>query len=529
MPDLATVMGRFGVAKLSELVGEDTLNVMTAAFRVRVTAPALISILQKRHGTDLLRNKKIRTLVLEHLEAADQGYVLGGRANVSWSAKSSSAARLVEILELPESYLPRSKPPLPPPVNEIGLSSRLHDYQFGIKVRAKHHLTMASSRALIHMPTGAGKTRVASELMVDCMRDQPPGPAIIIWLAHSEELCEQAVEAIQTAWAFRGDHHADMVRLYGDLEKPSTIPERCFVVASFQAAYAMLVSQSRGLTLINSLAQGAVMLVVDEAHKAIAPTYQAAITALSLGAHPPRLVGLSATPGRGGDTAENRELANFFGNTKLGLCDASGNEFPDPIGYLQEMGVLAYLDREKIESRIDMDLTQSELAKLSDFMELPESFLRRLGEAQERNVLIFKKLSDLVVEQRQIILFACSVAHAQLLGDLCTANNISARVITGNTDAYDRAAWIEDYKRGSVQILINYGVLTTGFDAPNTDTVFITRPTTSVVLYSQMLGRAIRGPRNGGNERALVVDVVDNLAGMPAENMAFNFFNHVWT
>ena len=101
MPDLATVMGRFGVAKLSELVGEDTLSVMTAAFRVRVTAPALISILRKRHGTDLLRSKKIRSLVLEHLDAADQGYVLGGRANVSWSAKSSSAARLVEILELP--------------------------------------------------------------------------------------------------------------------------------------------------------------------------------------------------------------------------------------------------------------------------------------------------------------------------------------------------------------------------------------------------------------------------------------------
>ena len=56
MPDLATVMGRFGVAKLSELVSEDTLSVMTAAFRVRVTAPALISILRKRHGTDLLRS-----------------------------------------------------------------------------------------------------------------------------------------------------------------------------------------------------------------------------------------------------------------------------------------------------------------------------------------------------------------------------------------------------------------------------------------------------------------------------------------
>lgn len=131
--------------------------------------------------------------------------------------------------------------------------------------------------------------------------------------------------------------------------------------------------------------------------------------------------------------------------------------------------------------------------------------------------------------KNQVILFACSVAHAELLSDLCAARDIPARLITGKTAAVDRSRWIEDYKSGTIRMLINYGVLTTGFDAPNTDTVFITRPTASVVLYSQMIGRAIRGPKNGGNERAKVIDVIDNLTGMPSENMAYNYFNNIWS
>ena len=58
-------------------------------------------------------------------------------------------------------------------------------------------------------------------------------------------------------------------------------------------------------------------------------------------------------------------------------------------------------------------------------------------------------------------------------------------------------------------VMVNYGVLTTGFDAPATSAALIARPTRSLVLYSQMVGRATRGTRVGGNAQAEIVTVVD--------------------
>ena len=79
-----------------------------------------------------------------------------------------------------------------------------------------------------------------------------------------------------------------------------------------------------------------------------------------------------------------------------------------------------------------------------------------------------------------------------------------------------------------MNILINYEVLTTGFDSTNIRCVFITRPTQSIVLYSQMLGRGLRGPMMGGNEECLLVDIKDNLGRYDAD-MAFSHFDAYWS
>ena len=74
------------------------------------------------------------------------------------------------------------------------------------------------------------------------------------------------------------------------------------------------------------------------------------------------------------------------------------------------------------------------------------------------------------------------------------------------------------------RVLCNYGVLTTGFDAPRTSAVLIARPTKSLVLYSQMVGRGIRGVRAGGNDSAEIVTIIDQ--GLPGfGNMAEAFTN----
>jgi len=77
-------------------------------------------------------------------------------------------------------------------------------------------------------------------------------------------------------------------------------------------------------------------------------------------------------------------------------------------------------------------------------------------------------------------------------------------------------------------VLINYGILSTGFDAPNIGAVIITRPTSSMVLYSQMIGRGLRGPKVGGREECLLIDVKDNFIGYGDQQIMYDFFDGYW-
>ena len=96
--------------------------------------------------------------------------------------------------------------------------------------------------------------------------------------------------------------------------------------------------------------------------------------------------------------------------------------------------------------------------------------------------------------------------------------------MVGDTPTYDRQRYIRWFldETDDTRVLCNYGVLTAGFDAPRTSAVVIARPTKSLVLYSQMVGRALRGKAAGGNLSAEVVTVVDtNLPGFRSLEESF--------
>ena len=94
-------------------------------------------------------------------------------------------------------------------------------------------------------------------------------------------------------------------------------------------------------------------------------------------------------------------------------------------------------------------------------------------------------------------------------------NECKAVSITGDTDTGLRRESLEKFKDGEINVITNYGVLTTGFDAPNIGVVVIARPTLSVVLYSQMVGRGIRGPLFNGTDHCIVLNVEDNIRNLP--------------
>ena len=81
----------------------------------------------------------------------------------------------------------------------------------------------------------------------------------------------------------------------------------------------------------------------------------------------------------------------------------------------------------------------------------------------------------------------------------------------GETPPHTRRDFIKRFQDGEIRVLCNYNVLTTGFDAPKTDMIFISRNIFSPVRYMQIVGRGLRGPANGGTERCRVVTVCDNL------------------
>jgi superfamily II DNA or RNA helicase len=238
-----------------------------------------------------------------------------------------------------------------------------------------------------------------------------------------------------------------------------------------------------------------------------------------------RLIGLSATPGRTWNNIEaDAELANFFGGEKLTI-EVPG--YSDPVQFLVDHGYLARTHfRRLISAATDF---RAELDSAGD--DISQASLLELGENQDRNVQIVRVVEELFERHSRIILFAASVPHAKLISMILSLRGLDSSVVTAETDPVTREALIRRFKLedGSKRIICNYGVLTTGFDAPKTSAAVIARPTRSLVLFSQMVGRAIRGPRAGGNANCEIVTIVDpSLPGFGSVADAFNNWEDVW-
>jgi DNA repair protein RadD len=545
--NLSKVLKKLGVRKLAGLVGDAQLEAIDEIYNKSITETNLVKILLNRYGSQVFSNKKVRIATFSMLPSSYQAYILDGEYlpereldetslrklfNSNWGRQQQSSARLLEAFDLPLEYLP---PEVMPVDSEFTVTPEvmLHPYQRRVKDSLTRDLVAGIPRVLVHMPTGAGKTRTSIEALVDYWRTCSDRSGVILWLAHSEELCEQAVETFTKMWSVRGDSPMDIFRLWGKQPTPDLNSISGFVVASFQRVHAMLSSNdNQAFISVNQLKNKCNTIVIDEAHKAIAPTYKQCIEYISNSST--KIIGLTATPGRETESvnvledSETKELVKFFNSHRISLTYENGEEIEDPIAYLQDNDFLSKINRREIKTNVNIDLTEKEQERLAELLEIPASVLKRLAGNSERNTLILNEVTQLARKDESCIVFALSVQHAHLLVELLLINGVQAKCIDGTTSEYDRTKSIEDYKRGEIKVLLNYGVLTTGFDAPITKAVVIARPTTSLVLYSQMVGRGIRGPKMGGNKECLLVDLKDNINGFPDERNAFTYFNKLW-
>jgi DNA repair protein RadD len=394
----------------------------------------------------------------------------------------------------------------------------LIDYQTQVYIDANKALEVPRSRFIIQMATGSGKTRTSMEVIANHLKRAPAG-SVVFWLAHSSELCEQAYQCFIEVWQYLADKPLKAVRCWGSHPVPQSFEKSMFIVGGFQKVHSILSKNEHAFDMLSGRIG---LIVVDEAHKAVAPTYKAAIQRLT--GMNTSVIGLTATPGRA-EIEETEEMAEFFFESKVNIQTSTGIS---EIEMLKQRKVLAQIDYIPIQSPLDIELTTSQKRSLEKTFDFPKGFLNTVASSNVRNIEIMKKLILSCREGRRILFFGCTVKHSRFIMSLLTYFGIKAAHVDGGTAKHRREYVIEAFKNGEVQVLCNYGVLTTGFDAPNTDEVFIARPTNSVVLYSQMIGRGLRGTTIGGTERCRISDVKDNIIGFGDQVRVYHWFEEFW-
>lgn len=534
------LLERLGVAALSTYIGKEKLNRLHESGEA-INTEILAKILFIEKGLLVFKDKNLRLELLasfgpEKLKATlglEDPVVdsLSAYNDFNWGNNAKSK-EFLRLFNLPDADYFDTRVTIEP-TELFTIQGALHRYQNWIRKSIVDFLFAPDKRRIIvHMPTGSGKTRTMLEAVCDHLRVQKNANVSVVWLAHSEELCEQAVESFKKLWSHLGTEPVNIVRLWGGAQPANldiTMPT--FVVTSFQTAYRMISTpENKRFAIFSKIRSNCTLMIVDEAHQSTAPTYQDAIELFSN--YTTKIVGLTATPGRhhvGADSEETEALARFYENNKINIVDDEGNELDDPIGFLTGKGVLAKVYRYQINSGTEIELTQNEIKQMEKMLDIPSSVLKKLGEDATRTNLIVTHAIKLAIENNYpTIIFAPSKENAIEIATRLCLKNADAAAITGDTPQIERKQNIDKFKNGKIPILVNFGVLTTGFDSPNIKAVIIARPTTSVVLYSQMIGRGLRGPLMGGESECHLVDVKDNLVNMPEANQAFTYFDEYY-
>ena len=575
MSDYIDYMVNFSQSDLRGYLGEDMVDLLVEWMPngdTLLTKQKLVSMINSLYGTSILRNKQFRKDLLQSMKESDifeirDVYLRGNEknqkdplkvieiiANKPWK-KNVLTAHLLKLWNVPETVLDKEKDTTVIE-NEILAPDdqfyELLDYQYYIKQRVLNNLNSEHllERMLVHMPTGTGKTKTTMHIITNYINFTIKKQGIVIWIAHTTELLQQAYDTFESVWKHLGDGKINAYKLWGT-KTIENINQPLNGIVFCGLSKLMSIADSKP-ALYERLKMDCRLIVFDEAHKAAARKTQKVIEGLMrmpAGYENRALIGLTATPGRTTeDTYDNNLLTNMFGNKLIYIDSTILNQInlgrlkalntvaeTNIIKYFQERHILAKMKPQKLTyktefSEKDIKILSSALRDMGfDDKEYTDEQLKVLARNKERNLAIMSQLRQLYLDKKPTIVFACSVDHAKMLAAMLTLEGIPNSLVLGDMDPMDRKHAIDLFKdrKSGVDIIINYEVLTTGFDSKNIKCVFITRPTKSIVLYSQMLGRGLRGPMMGGNEECDLIDIDDNLQAFDNET-AFSHFNDYW-
>ncbi|MEZ8054934.1 MULTISPECIES: DEAD/DEAH box helicase [Vibrio] len=355
----------------------------------------------------------------------------------------------------------------------------LRPYQADSVKSVIHYFRKHQTPAVLVLPTGAGKSLVIAELA-------RLAKGRVLVLAHVKELVEQNHEKYE-GYGLKGSIFS------AGLGRKET--DQQVVFASVQSVVRNLDSFSNQFSL----------LVIDECHRVPdekTSSYQKVITHLRENNSGIKVLGLTATPYRLGmgwlyqyhtRGQVRSEEPRFFRDCIFEL----------PIRYLLDEGFLT--PARMIDAPVlSYDFSQLKPASTGRYKESELDMV--IEQSKRATPQIVDQIIELAKDKLGIMVFAATVRHAQEILGLLPEGEAS--IVIGDTPTLERDQIISDFKERKIKFLVNVSVLTTGFDAPHVDLIAILRPTESISLYQQIVGRGLR--LSPGKKECLVLDYAGN-------------------
>ena len=358
--------------------------------------------------------------------------------------------------------------------------AELRDYQQKLLERAEAVLQPRDAHVMLQLPTGGGKTHIAGVLLRRWLHDGRKA----VWLTHREQLADQTCGMLADAGV-----SAISLKTWQSGNDAPSIPSGVVILM------AQTVGRRTNRMQIWGKYRSDDLLVIDEAHHATADGWKRAIEQW-----PGRVIGLTATPWR------LSKIEGFDHLFKKLLHGPQVSELQAD-NWLCQARVLMPKPEEIIRGgAIDAVGEYSDLGIEQANNDRPD--------VMTAGALRFWQFH---AAERQTVVYAISQDHARNLAAVFNDAGIPAAIILSDTLPQERTEAIKSFSNGTLRILVNVAVATEGFDLPDASCVVITRPTMSLALYLQMVGRGLRPKANGGN--CLILDLAGNaeIHGLPED------------
>lgn len=352
----------------------------------------------------------------------------------------------------------------------------LRPYQHEAVDNTLNYFRKKRDPAVIVLPTGAGKSLVIAELA-------RIAKGRVLVLAHVKELVEQNHAKFESYGLTAGIYSAGLNKkdsiqkvIFGSIQSVANAEDDFFNEFTL-----LIIDECHRVSLENDTQYSTVIASLREKNPSIC--------ILGLTATPYRLgLGWIYEMGHKGDI--KTEERRFFKQCVFEL----------PLDYMIKNG---YLTR---PVKIDIPVTSYDFSDLTESGKMyttaeVEEILRN---QRRLTPLIIKNIIDITesYDRQGVMIFSSTVRHAREILECLPKND--ARIVIGDTENGERDEIIQDFKNKNFKYLVNVSVLTTGFDAPHVDVVAILRPTESVSLYQQIIGRGLR--LDSGKKDCFILD-----------------------